>query len=67
MKKLLVSAICLLPLGLMAQQAFTVKGNVKGLKAGDKIYFIYMDNGQRKTDSTLVQNGLSSLKEVLPR
>ena len=62
MKKLLVSAICLLPLGLMAQQAFTVKGNAKGLKAGDKIYFIYMDNGQRKIDSTLVQNGSFEFK-----
>ncbi len=62
MKKILLSAICLLPLGLMAQQAFTVKGNVKGLKEGDKIYFIYMDYTQLKTDSTLVQNGSFEFK-----
>lgn len=62
MKKILLSAICLLPLGVMAQQDFTVKGNVKTLKTGDKIYFVYTDNGQRKTDSTLVKNGTFEFK-----
>ena len=57
MKKIILTIFCLAPLGLIAQQAFTLKGNAKALKTGDKIYLSYQENGQRKTDSAMVTNG----------
>ncbi|MGF1922777.1 MAG: redoxin domain-containing protein [Bacteroidia bacterium] len=65
MKKLILSAICLLPMVAVAQQAFTVKGNAKNLKAGDKIYLSYMDAGKRVTDSAMVANGAFEFKGTL--
>ncbi len=62
MKKILLAIFCLAPLGLMAQQAFTLKGNAKALKTGDKIYLMYQENGQRKTDSAMVTNGYFEFK-----
>ncbi len=62
MKKILLSAICLLPLSLMAQQPFTIKGDVKALKTGDKIFLSYVESGQRKTDSAVVTNGAFEFK-----
>lgn len=49
----------------VAQQAFTVKGNAKNLKAGDKIYLSYMDAGKRVTDSAMVANGAFEFKGTL--
>ncbi len=62
MKKLILVALCLIPMALMAQKPFTVKGNVKSLKAGDKIYLVYMDGGTRVLDSALVANGTFEFK-----
>jgi peroxiredoxin len=42
---------------LMAQEAFNINGNVKGLKTGDKIYLIYRNDDQVKVDSASVQMG----------
>lgn len=49
-------------MALMAQKPFTLKGEVKSLKTGDKIYLSYMEGGARVTDSTLVTNGAFELK-----
>lgn len=57
MKKICLIAWCLLPLSLMAQQNFNINGNVKGLKADDKVYLFYQVDGQTKTDSAIVQGG----------
>ncbi len=38
MKKLILSAFCLLPLGLMAQQAFTIQGKVGTLNEPAKAF-----------------------------
>ena len=65
MKKLILSAFCLFPLGLMAQQNFTVKGDVKALKTGDKMYLSYISNGSRITDSVIVANGSFEFKGVV--
>ncbi len=62
MKKLILSAVCLLPMGVMAQEPFAIKGDVKGLKTGDKVFLIYADGGQRKTDSAVVNNGAFEFK-----
>ncbi|MES2651603.1 MAG: TlpA disulfide reductase family protein [Bacteroidota bacterium] len=62
MKKLILVALCLIPMALMAQKPFTVKGNVKSLKAGDKIYLVYMNGGTRVLDSALVANGTFEFK-----
>jgi peroxiredoxin len=62
MKKLLVSAICLLPLGLMAQQAFTVKGKVGSLNAPAKAYLTYTVGKNKVTDSATVTKGAFEFK-----
>jgi len=65
MKRLLLSAMTLLPFVALAQKPYTIKGNVKNLKTGDKIYLVYAQNGQPKTDSTKVTNGTFELKGVI--
>ncbi len=62
MKKILVSAICLLPLGLMAQQPFTVKGKVGKLNAPAKAYLTYTVGKNRVTDSATVSKGAFEFK-----
>lgn len=62
MKKIILAALCLVPMALMAQKPFTIKGSVKQLKAGDKIYLAYTNNGMRILDSVLVANGTFEFK-----
>ncbi|MDN3587403.1 TlpA disulfide reductase family protein [Pedobacter aquatilis] len=62
MKKIILSAMAILPFAALAQKPFTVKGDAKALKTGDKIYLIYNENGQRKTDSAAVTNGKFEFK-----
>ncbi|RZJ79738.1 MAG: AhpC/TSA family protein [Flavobacterium sp.] len=62
MKKILLSAFCLLPLGLLAQKPFSVKGDIKNLKTGDKVYLAYINNGSRVIDSVLANNGSFEFK-----
>ncbi|TDG37178.1 AhpC/TSA family protein [Pedobacter changchengzhani] len=57
MKKILLSALALMPMALMAQQPFTVNGSVKGLKTGDKVYLVYQGADERITDSATVTDG----------
>ncbi|RZK43769.1 MAG: AhpC/TSA family protein [Pedobacter sp.] len=62
MKKYTLALLSILPFFSMAQNAFTVKGDVKKLIAGDKIYLVYTDAGARVVDSAIVQNGLFEFK-----
>jgi hypothetical protein len=62
MKKLLLSAMALLPLAALAQKPFTVSGDIKGLKTGDKVYLIYQGDGKNITDSSTVTNGTFAYK-----
>ena len=65
MKKLLLSAMALLPLAALAQKPFTVNGDIKGLKTGDKVYLIYQSEGKSITDSAIVANGAFAFKGTL--
>nr|WP_199158301.1 TlpA disulfide reductase family protein [Pedobacter sp. ASV2] len=65
MKKILLSAVALLPLAAMAQKPFNINGDIKGLKTGDKVYLVYPADGQRVTDSTTVTNGAFAFKGTL--
>ena len=62
MKKLILAALSLLPVALMAQKPFTIKGSAKNLAAGDKVYLVYMEGGMRVIDSNLVANGAFEFK-----
>lgn len=62
MKKIILSAVLLSPLALMAQSDFTLKGNAKSVANGNKIYLVYAENGQRLTDSAIVNNGTFEFK-----
>lgn len=65
MKKLLFTAAALLPLAVFAQKPFSVTGNIKGLKTGDKVYLVYKGNGADVTDSALVKDGAFAFKGTL--
>ncbi|MFD2285540.1 redoxin domain-containing protein [Pedobacter petrophilus] len=62
MKRIVLSALALLPLAALAQKPFALNGEVKGLKTGDKIYLIYQGDGKNITDSTTVTNGAFAFK-----
>ncbi|QDW26062.1 AhpC/TSA family protein [Pedobacter sp. KBS0701] len=57
MKRFLLITICLLPLSLLAQSSFTIKGFGKAYKNGDKIFLTYRQGDQLIEDSTLVNKG----------
>lgn len=65
MKKILLSAMALLPLAALAQKPFAVNGDVKALKTGDKVYLVYQTEGKSITDSTTVANGVFAFKGTL--
>jgi len=65
MKKLLFTAAAVLPLALMAQKPFSITGNLKGLKTGDKVYLVYKAGGADVTDSVLVKDGAFAFKGSL--
>ncbi len=65
MKKILLSALAILPFAAFAQKPFTVNGNIKGLKTGDKIYLVYRADDKSVTDSTTVANGAFAFKGTL--
>ena len=67
MKKLLISAMALLPLAALAQKPYTVNGNVKNLKTGDKVYLIYNAAGNNVTDSATVTDGNFMFKGTLDK
>lgn len=65
MKRIILSALCLIPAVIMAQKPFTIKGSAKKIKAGDKIYFVYTDAGKRITDTAIVANGTYEFKGTI--
>ncbi|RZK60497.1 MAG: AhpC/TSA family protein [Pedobacter sp.] len=65
MKKLILSAFCLLPLGLMAQQPFTVKGKVGSLNEPAKAFLAYRVGTTSVTDSATLVNGAFEFKGTL--
>ena len=62
MKKLVLSVMALLPLAVLAQKPFSINGEIKGLKAGDKVYLLYQVGEQMITDSAAVTNGTFAFK-----
>jgi peroxiredoxin len=64
MIKNIILAVCITPISLFAQNGFTIKGNVKSLKDGDKIYLIYSKNEALQTDSALVKGGVFEFKGI---
>jgi peroxiredoxin len=62
MKKIITGIITFLPLVAFSQQPFTITGNGKAFKNGDKIYLAYKVDGVVKADSTLVVNSIFDFK-----
>jgi peroxiredoxin len=62
MKKIILSALCLLPLGLMAQQTFTVKGKVGSLNEPAKAFIAYRVGKTNVIDSAVLKNGAFEFK-----
>lgn len=58
MKNIFLVSLGLLPLSLLAQESFTVNGNVGETAADSKVFIQYRDNGQNVLDSTAVDKGI---------
>lgn len=59
--------MALLPIAALAQKPYTVNGNIKNLKTGDKVYLIYSADGKNVTDSAMVTNGNFMFKGTLDK
>jgi peroxiredoxin len=57
MKRCFLLLAALLPLLAFAQKPFTIAGDVKPFKNGDRIYLSYRENGKLHLDSTIANNG----------
>lgn len=57
MKKYLLLFGMLSPVLLYAQSSYTIIGDVKSFKDGDRIFLSYKEDGKPHLDSTLVKNG----------
>ncbi len=62
MKRLVISALCLLPLGLMAQKPFVVKGKVGELNAPAKAMITYRIGSASLIDSVELKKGAFEFK-----
>lgn len=65
MKKIVFSAMCLLPLASFAQKDFTIKGKVGVLNAPAKAYLAYRAGESQVVDSTIISNGEFTFKGKL--
>ncbi len=65
MKKIIAIAFLIWPLALLAQQPFQVKGSVKVLKPGTKLYLSYLSAKGNVLDSTEVKGTVFSFKGVV--
>ena len=65
MKKIVFSAMCLLPLASFAQKDFTVKGKVGVLSTPAKAYLTYRNDAGQVVDSTILNNGEFTFKGKL--
>lgn len=61
MKKLLIGAICLLPLASIAQSPFVIKGKVGSINSA-KAYLSYREGSSQITDSATITNGAFEFK-----
>ncbi|MFC1224786.1 redoxin domain-containing protein [Pedobacter sp. BG31] len=61
-KRFLLVAMCLLPLSLLAQSSFSIKGFGKAYKDGDKIFLSFRQGPQLIEDSTVVYKGSFEFK-----
>lgn len=66
MKKILLIAVCALPLGVMAQKEFTVKGKVGTLNAPAKAYLSYRLGSTAVADSAELKDGKFEFKGNVP-
>jgi len=63
--KCILAAICCLPLGLMAQNGFTVHGKAGSFDAPAKVYLSYSNDGVKVQDSAFLQQGAFTFKGKL--
>lgn len=56
-RKFFLAAACCLPLGLMAQKGFKIKGKIGTLDAPAIAYLNYSDNGNKVVDSAVLKRG----------
>lgn len=56
-KKIVAAVACLLPLGLLAQNGFTIHGKIGELDTPSKIYLAYTEAGKRVLDSADLHKG----------
>lgn len=64
-KQIILAAVCCLPLSLMAQKGFTVRGKIGTLNAPATAYLNYTDNGVKVADSAVLKNGQFTFKGKL--
>jgi peroxiredoxin len=55
--KIILAAVCCLPLSLFAQKGFTVNGKVNGADAPAKAILMYENNGKLVNDSVVIHHG----------
>jgi len=65
MKKIVFTAMCLVPLASFAQKDFTLKGKVGALNAPAKAYLSYRVGSEQVLDSTSLNNGEFNFKGKL--
>lgn len=65
MNKIILTAACCLPLGLMAQKGFTIDGKIGTLKAPAMAYLTYSNNGAEVKDSAFLKAGRFTFKGVV--
>lgn len=62
MKRILIGAICLLPLASIAQSPFVIKGKVGTLNSPAKAFLNYREGSTMVTDSAAITNGTFEFK-----
>ncbi|WP_316812773.1 TlpA disulfide reductase family protein [Pedobacter heparinus] len=65
MKKIMLIVCCLLPVAVMAQRKFTIKGRLNKLDSTAKAYLYYAAGGEKITDSTNIIAGKFAFSAVL--
>lgn len=66
MRKLLITAVCLLPVAVMAQSKFTVQAKVGNLNTPAKAFLYYTTGGTQVVDSAVIAGGKFSFTGTLP-
>lgn len=66
MRKLLITAVCLLPVAVMAQSKFTLQAKVGNLNTPAKAFLYYTTGGTQVVDSAVIAGGKFSFAGTLP-